>query len=170
MHLAAEDLSPLENGHFYLASAMEVFCYLSDPAEGMREAARVLRPGGLLVCSVESGVGSLDPAQRNDRGAIEEALKRSELSVEGDMWVRYFTADSLRDALTGAGLEVEAIMGTHYLPDGPMHRLVDFDRLGDPDYDAALLKLEEELAGSEKWRDAARAWVAVARKPGLSRD
>ncbi len=165
-HLAAEDLAPLADESFWAVTAMEVFCYLSDAAEGIAEAARVLRPGGVLMCSVESPVGTLNPAQSHSREEIEAVMGTTELRVDGDMWVKYFTSDGLRAAMESAGLEVELVFGTHYLPDGPMHALVDFDRLSDPNYEQALLQLETLLEGSDRWHNAARAWAAVARKPG----
>ncbi len=164
-HLAAEDLSHLPDATYYAISAMEVFCYLSEPARGFAEAARVLRPGGSLVLSVESPVGSLDPAERHSREAIAAVQSRTELARENDVWVRYFTETSLRAALESAGLTVERIIGTHYLTDGPMHHLVDVDRLGDPIYEDALIELERLLATSRRWAGAARALLAVARKP-----
>lgn len=164
-HCAAESLAPMPDESFWAISAMEVFCYLSVPAMGMREAARVLRPGGILMLSVESPIGSLDPGVPHSRDELERALEQESRSAEGDVWVHYFTPESLRRTLVEAGFEVEAIMGTHYLPDGPMHHLVDFDRLGDPDYERALISLEHLLEGSSRWTHAARAWVAVARKP-----
>jgi len=163
--LAAENIASLPTEHFHAVSAMEVFCYLSTPTDGMAEAARVLRPGGLLFASVESPIGSLEPHVRHSRDAINDALIRDRLAIENDVWVRYFTPDTLREDMESVGLQVDAVIGTHYLPDGPMHHLVDVDRLGEPDYETALIELERLLQESKTWKDAARAWVVVARKP-----
>ncbi len=162
---AAEDLTPIPDETFWAISAMEVFCYLSQPIRGIREATRVLRPGGLMMLSVESPIGSLDPGVPHTREELEAALAQESRSAEGDLWVHYFTPESLEKSLTEAGLEVEAIFGTHYLPDGPLHHLVDFDRLGDPEYERALIALERLLEMNRRWTHAARAWVAIARKP-----
>jgi ubiquinone/menaquinone biosynthesis C-methylase UbiE len=151
-NLAGESLAPLPDNTFWAVSAIEVFCYLSQPEVGMAEAARVLRPGGVLMCSVESAQGANEP------GATEKRVER-------DMWVRYFTPETLKAALEDAGLVVERVFGTHYLPDGPLHHLIDFDRLGEPAYEHAVMALEDLLASSEQWGDSGRAWVAVARKP-----
>ena len=164
-HVGAEALDGLADDTFHAVSAMEVLCYLSDATPGIAEAARVLRRGGFLFCSVESGVGSLDPMRSHSRAELDAALAQESRSVEGDTWVRYFTRESLTAALEAAGLEVVTTFGTHYLPDGPLHRLVDFDRLGDLKYENALIELERMLEDSRRWESAARAWVAVARKP-----
>ena len=164
-HLAAENIAPLPDNHFHAVSAMEVFCYLSNPRDGMAEAARVLQPGGWLFASVESPIGSLEPHVRHSREAIDEALTRDRLEIEHDTWVRYFTPDTLKQTMESVGLRVDSVIGTHYLPDGPMHHLVDVSRLGESDYESALIELEHQLQDSAKWKDAARAWVVVAQKP-----
>ncbi len=164
-NLAAESLRELPRDTFHLVSALEVLCYLSEPQDGLREAARVLRPGGLLLCSVESGVGSLDPAIAHSAEAIATAAALTEHAIPGDTWVRYFTADTLSEAISRAGLEVLAVHGTHYLTDGPLHRLVDFERLADPAYADALLAFDRLLESTSGFGGAARALLAIARKP-----
>jgi SAM-dependent methyltransferase len=163
--LAAESLTPFADERFHLVSAMEVLCYLSDPQRGFGEAARVLRRGGLFVASVESPVGSLEPGVKHSLDAIAAAQSVTEQAREGDLWVRYFTAERLRAACESAGLVVETIIGTHYLTDGPLHHAVDVDRLGDAEYEEGLIGVEHVLAGSTRWASAARAWLVVARKP-----
>jgi ubiquinone/menaquinone biosynthesis C-methylase UbiE len=165
LHLGAEDLSVIAENTFFALTAMEVFCYLSDPGAGFREAARVLRPGGRMFVSVESPIGSLEPSVEHSAEDLEKALQTTERAVEGDVWVRYFSATSLRESLEEAGLVVEMICGTHYLPDGPLHHLVNFERVGDPAYDQSLIQLERLLEQSATWQNRARSWVGVARKP-----
>ena len=166
LHLAAENLFPLADESFFAVSAMEVFCYLSDPERGFREAARVLRPGGVLFASVESPVGALPLGERHSREAIAAIQGRTEQAIENDTWVQYFTPERLRDVCRTVGLVAERIVGTHFLTDGPMHHLVEVERLGDPAYEAALIELERHLAVSPRWGNAGRAWLLVARKPG----
>jgi len=163
-HLCAEDLSEFDDQCFWAVSALELFCYLSNPLVGIREAARVLKPNGLMFVSVESAAGSLDPNQHHTPESMQTTLNLANQSIEGDTWVHYFTRASLTNALEEQGLVVEAIFGTHYLPDGPLHRLLDFDRLDDPQYQQAVLNLERVLDGDERWKTTARAWTAVARK------
>ena len=164
-HLSAEDLSPLADEAFFAASAIEVFCYLSEPARGFAEAARVLRPGGLLFVSVESPLGALEPGVPATPAAIDAALGATRRSLEDDLFVLYFTRESLRAALEAAGLVVETVFGVCYVPDGPLHHLIDFDRLCEPRYQAALVELERLLASSSRHGGHARAFGAVARKP-----
>ena len=165
-HLSAEDLNAFKDEQFWAISALEVFCYLSNPAAGMAEAARVLKPGGVLFASVESPVGSLAAGERYTSEEARAALGTDSKRVEGDMWVQYFTQESLCNALTHAGFTVEACFGTHYLADGPLHHLLEIDRLDDPEYISNVIKLERMLNQSDQWGDLPRAWTAVARKTG----
>lgn len=163
-HIGAEDLQDFADNSFWAVSALEVFCYLSKPSAGLREAVRVLKPNGLIFVSVESSVGSLDPNQNHTPESMQSLLDITNQSIEGDRWVHYFTKESLRQALESEGLIVESIFGTHYLPDGPLHRLLNFSRLQDPTYQRAVIQLERLLDADERWSQTPRAWTAVARK------
>src|SRR4051794_10613450 len=75
----AEDL-PFPDGSFDVALAQLVVLFMNDPVAGLREMARVLRPGGTLAAAVwdhAGGTGPLVPfwraAQDLDPGAESEA-------------------------------------------------------------------------------------------------
>ncbi|RKS72752.1 methyltransferase family protein [Motilibacter peucedani] len=80
-HAAAEDL-PFDTSSFDRAAAQLVVHFMADPVQGLREMARVVRPGGLVAASVwdyASGtsplstfwttVARLDPATTDESGS-----------------------------------------------------------------------------------------------------
>ncbi len=155
--LGAERMSPFADESIDLVSAFEVMCYLSDPMDGLREAARIMCSGGLCFVSVESSLGA------KVRGQVSEGLPQMTFGKEGDVWVHFYTRDSLAEQLSAVGLTVENIMGTQYVLDGPQHDSVDLDRLGDPTYQNDLIRQDQQM--DETGSLQPRAWLAVARKP-----
>ncbi|HCP45274.1 MAG TPA: hypothetical protein DIU15_04500, partial [Deltaproteobacteria bacterium] len=128
------DLVPDES--FDVVLAMELLCYLADPASVARSLAKRLRPGGCMVVSVEAWPGALlTDLHAAKTVGMERCLEERVLAVPLDRWVHPFDAQELASILQGAGLEVLSIRGTHYLPDGPMMDLIDPNRVGTPDYD-----------------------------------
>lgn len=154
---------------FDLVLAMELLCYLADPASVALSLARRLKPGGHLVVSVEAWPGAfLTDLEAARSVGIERCIENRVLSVPLDRWVHPFDVDELASILQGAGLEVLFIRGTHYLPDGPMMDLIDPNRVGTPDYDTEVLRLEAALREEPAVAQLARAWLAVARVPESS--
>ena len=159
------DSSQLLGGPWDLVLAMELLCYLPDPAATVRRLADRLAPGGHLVASVEAWPGALlaDPSGL-DVASLAAALRDRELAVPDDRWVRPIDAPDLAAILEGAGLDVVSLEGTHYLPDGPLMPLLELERLPEPGYRRQVVELERLLRDDPGLAPLPRAWVAVARR------
>ena len=144
--------------------AAEVLCYVEDPARILDRLARLLRPGGVLLLSVEARWGwglSLDaPA------AIEQWLSGDRLHLPGDRMVQTYDEAGLRALLSG--WEILDLRPTHYTWSGPFELLArDLGGPDDPDARLdALLDLEERLRNHPIAAPLHRAWTAVARRSG----
>ena len=136
--------------------AAEVLCYVEDPGRILDNARRLLKPGGRLLCSVESRWGWASALDAH-AGTLDALLGDGVVHVPGDVWVRTFTQDALRELL--ADWEIESLIPTHYVPSGPFEAVA-----GDLDLDL-VLAAEERLRATAELRHLNRAWMAVARKP-----
>jgi len=158
------DLVP--DASFDVVLAIELLCYLADPASVARSLATRLKPGGHLVVSVEAWPGALlTDLHAARKVGLERCLQDRVLAVPLDRWVHPFDEEELASILEGAGMEVLFIHGTHYLPDGPMMDMIDPSLVGTPDYDTEVLRLEALLRNDPALSSCARAWLAVARAP-----
>lgn len=106
-----EDYRPNESGVFDIITCMEMLEHVSEPALVIQHAARLLKPGGLLILSTINRtlkayasvivaaeyIFNLLPRQTHD---YEKFIKPSELARMG----------------REAGLEVESISGMDYAP------------------------------------------------------
>lgn len=146
--------------------ALELLCYLPDPVAAARHLTTMLRPGGLLICSVEAWPGALlaDSADL-DLDALDRALATRVLEVPDERWVRASGSDDLAAILRAAGLDVLSVRGTHYLPDGPLSALMEPERCGDEGYIGQVIDLERRLRSDPSLSALPRAWLALARRP-----
>lgn len=149
----------------------------ADRARALREAARVLKPGGMVFAAAISryasaldGVGR-DLFQDPRFGAIvEQDLQKGQHRNPTER-LDYFTTayfhlpDELRSEVQGAGLELEGLYGL----EGPGWFLPDLaDRWGDPRRRGDLLRLARQFEAEPSVLGVSAHLLAVARKPKLA--
>lgn len=148
---ALPELAPVD-----AAFAVELLCYVENPAAALASILRILRPGGLLFGSVEARWGWAASPDA-PAGTLEAALGDGVVHAPGDRWVRTFTAEGLRALLAPA--ELLLLLPTHYACSGPL------EACAAPEDLARLLTQEDALRRHPVYGPLNRAWTFVARRP-----
>jgi S-adenosylmethionine-dependent methyltransferase len=153
--LALPQVEPVD-----VAIACEVLCYVPDIEQALAAIVARLRPGGTLLLAMEAPFGWAT-AEDAPEDSLDEALRGAGvIDKPGDRWVRTFDADELRALLTGAGLRVDLLEATHYVPDGPLERCLD------PQLSLErLLEVEEACRRHRVWAPLHRIWTCAATLP-----
>ena len=145
------DLLPPGSGDLLLChSVLEL---VDDPAAALGDCVGVLREGGRLSLLAANRAAAV--LARALAGHPDEAARA--LTDPAGRWGpadgvrRRFTADALRELVTGAGLVLEQLHGVRVVSDLVPSSLVD----GDAGAAAALLALERALSDREPFRDVA---------------
>lgn len=138
-----------------VACAAELLCYAEDPERAVDRLAEALRPGGLLLASVEARWGWAF-AMDAPAGTVDAWLTDGVVHVPGDRWVRTFEADAFR-ALLERRFEVLELEPCHYGLSGAFENVVGADL----DLEAALA-VEARLREHPRARWLNRAWMAAA--------
>lgn len=107
---------PFRDGIFDLALHFHVFEHIPDDRTAMGEVARVLRPGGLLICQVPQRPGTVTDEEFGL--SPEENLARFGQADH----VRYY-GDDFEDRLVGAGFRVATYTASDVLSAEEQHRI-----------------------------------------------
>jgi SAM-dependent methyltransferase len=93
---------PFADGSFDAAVGFNAFPFADDPARAVAEAARVVRPGGLVAAT------TFAEPERNESTALHlalEPLRAAQPAAAGHLPYSLSVAGGLEQLLTGAGLE-----------------------------------------------------------------
>jgi SAM-dependent methyltransferase len=157
VHLAPElvranlELLPLADAEFDLVVSVQVLEHLLDPAAGIRELARVLRPGGVLLLSTDNRRALVTRTLNGPRWLVARLLRKRRSRVLIEFPHASFTRRELVSLLREAGLDVERT------------RTFRFSVVGaSPRVQRALNRLDGRLPDL----GVGDILVAVARRPG----
>ncbi len=144
-----------------VAIAAEVLCYVPEHVAALTAIADRVSPGGQVLVSVEARWGWA-AAQDAPPGSLTAALEQDGdgvVHVPGDRWVRTYDEPALRDWIASAGLELESVVPSHWIPDGPLEGVAP-DALSLQQ----LLAWEESCRSHPVWGPLHRLWLVTARK------
>jgi SAM-dependent methyltransferase len=146
------DIEPVD-----VVIASEVLCYVAQPVKVLKAATQCLKPGGVVLASVEARYGwAMGPDVCE--GSLGALFGDGVVHVEGDRWVQTFSEDELRALLSD--LEILLLEPSHYVLSGPFEAAA-----GDIDVET-LRYFENRLKNDPITRPLNRAWMAVARMKG----
>ncbi len=142
------------------ALAVEVLCYVPDVVPALRGIAERVRPGGLVLWSVEARWGWA-AAQDAPEGGLQAALGGDGVVDLPGHWVRTYDRSDVERVTADAGLELVDLVPSHWIPDGPLEDLVAEDAPL-----AEVIAAEEALRVHPIWSPLHRLWLVAARRPG----
>lgn len=142
------DLSELPREHYALAIAQgDPLSFASQPSRAVKEVWKILRPGGILVASLDATLAALDHyAEKGDIDALERLVKTGGMewlaNEEKERFpVHTFTPEKLRALLEGVGFEVLDLFGKTVLPFKKFERIFEEDEAATE----RILALEKKL-------------------------
>lgn len=143
-----------------LVMACEVLCYVPDLDGAMQAIASRLRKGGVLLLSMEARYGWAT-AEDAAPGQLAAALADEDVlpPQHGRPWVRLHGYDDVTRLLERHGFNVEHLIATHYVTDGPL------ERVAPEEMSFETLKAADDAARRHPvWAPLNRIWTAAARK------
>jgi 2-polyprenyl-3-methyl-5-hydroxy-6-metoxy-1,4-benzoquinol methylase len=115
---------PLADAEFDLVVSIQVVEHLLDPAAGVRELARVLRPGGALLLSTDNRARRITQVLNGPRWLVASLLGKRNHRVKLDFPHGTFSRRELIGLLESAGLGVERTRTFRFSIVGASPRLV----------------------------------------------
>lgn len=117
------DLGELPRSHFALAIAQgDPLSFAEQPSKALKEIAKILRSGGVLVASLDQTLAAIDHyVEKSDLDGLEKLLKSGEMEwlahADDERFpVHTFTPEKLRALFENAGFEVLDMYGKTVLP------------------------------------------------------
>ena len=166
-HVSVDDLSglPAESYDFLVGQGDPLNC-AERPGKAFKELSRLLRPGGIMVMSVDNRLqGIYHYFQTGDVPALGEFLRTGKTKwVTDDPTEQYpmtmFTPGQIRAMCRERGLELVGMIGKTVLPLRRFKALLE-----EPDQRAELMRIEESLHAEEALFANAAHLEFAARKP-----
>lgn len=159
------DMPEFDDGSFaMIVCEGDPLSYCGDHDQAMREMARVLKPGGTLVASVDNRVSGLNWLRDADADTVERYLETGDVMIPLDRPEdqRYrchtFTPTELRELFESNGLTVERIIGK------PVLRGLAISSADDPDVKEHLYRLESGYCDNPDYLGAAGHLEIAGRK------
>jgi len=161
----AEDLSgAVAPRSMDAALALETLCYLNDPEAALTGIAGTVRSGGWMAFSVENMAGALASDTRAAGfGKTLGAAVHREITVEGELHVKYFSIGRLERMSREAGLRDARVVCCHHVADGPLGRVIGDERWSDPAFARRAMSVERALWKIPPRMSAGRALLVVGR-------
>ncbi|HLX64164.1 MAG TPA: methyltransferase domain-containing protein [Planctomycetota bacterium] len=141
------DLSELPRERFALAIAQgDPISFAAHAPKAVKEISKILRPGGVLVASVDAMLAALDHyAEKSDLDGLELLVKNGEMEwLANDESERFpvhtFTPEKLRALFESAGFEVLDLFGKTILPFKKLEALFENEEASE-----RIMALEKKL-------------------------
>lgn len=144
--------------------SIEAACYTTNPLKSLKELVRTTKKGGFLFVSMEGLYGAVLSDNSIGTDKIKDVIRTSTMSIEQNLFARYYTKKTFMSLLGKSGAEVIKVEGTHYIPEGPFSRLIDTQKLKSASYRREILKLEKWCSTLPAYHELARSWLGILRK------
>lgn len=115
---------PFGDAEFDLVVSIQVLEHLLDPVAGVRQLARVLRPGGRLVLSTDNSRMLITKTLNAPRWAVARVVGMRNHRAPFDFPHGTFSRSLLTGLLEGAGLEIERVRTFRFSLVGASPRVV----------------------------------------------
>jgi SAM-dependent methyltransferase len=156
VHWSTGDTLP-ELPPFDVVIAAEVLCYVPDPDAVVAALKPLLKPGAVVLASVEARYGwAMGPDVAE--GSLGALFGDGVVHVEGDRWVRTFTESGFKAIFSE--FDLLSLEPSHYVLSGPFEAAA-----GELDVDT-IRAFERQLRADPVTRPLNRAWMAAARWRG----
>jgi len=113
---------PFADASFELVLSVQVIEHLLDPAAGLRELARVLRPGGALLLSTDNARNRITQGLNLPRTAVVRALRLTGRRRKVEFPHAAFRLERLLELFAETPLQVERVETFRFHLDPPLDR------------------------------------------------